>query len=609
MEGQKKISLSDKMAKLVYFRRSLIWGLVCLGLSLSFFLSSLLLYRMLEHNYEEMLAHPNYFDSYSSTGYSTITLQFMTDSFAEHMDEGYLLYFGFDTTLKPVIFCVEGDLPGDLQALLDYTYSEEMEAPGPVEIQGFCRPLNSEIMGFARETYSRLWNENEQLSISAQELSQVVGDYFLDTRPSTFQGENGWAIGLFFFPLLFFFAGIVLLFRYWKELKRCQKRMEGLSPWLPQAEAEFQAAQPVKKGLPLYFTDNFVITSVYYFNLIPYAQIRYLSENLDILMAEMKDGQNHIIIERYKCRRQYEQLKEELKARIQAAKERQKQEQPMENDPMQGERRPMEIEQVQEEQQKRDCTEEKSTLEKTKGGTTHMQLYPAIDLKNGQCVRLRQGEFKEVTVYSDTPEKVARYWQEQGATFLHLVDLDGALAGHSVNEPVIRRIAQTVSIPIQIGGGIRTREDVERMLSLGVKRVIIGTKAAERPEFLKELAEEFGAEAIVAGIDAKDGFVAVQGWEQVSQITAISLAMKMKEYGIQHIVYTDISKDGMLSGPNVEATKAMTEATGLDVIASGGVSSMDDLEKLSREGIRGAIIGKALYENRIDLKEAVAQYQ
>lgn len=565
MEGQKKISLSDKMAKLVYFRRSLIWGLVCLGLSLSFFLSSLLLYRMLERNYEEMLAHPNYFDSYSSTGYSTITLQFMTDSFAEHIDEGYLLYFGFDTTLKPVIFCVEGDLPGNLQALLDYTYSEEMEAPGPVEIQGFCRPLNSEIMGFARETYSRLWNENEQLSISAQELSQVVGDYFLDTRPSTFQGENGWAIGLFFFPLLFFFAGIVLLFRYWKELKRCQKRMDGLSPWLPQAEAELQAAQPVKKGLPLYFTDSFVITSVYYFNLIPYAQISYLSENLDILMAEMKDGQSHIIIERYKCRRQYEQLKEELKARIQA--------------------------------------------EKDKRRTRHMQLYPAIDLKNGQCVRLRQGEFKEVTVYSDAPEKVARYWQEQGATFLHLVDLDGALAGHSVNEPVIRRIAQTVSIPIQIGGGIRTREDMERMLSLGVKRVIIGTKAAERPEFLKELAEEFGAEAIVAGIDAKDGFVAVQGWEQVSQITAISLAMKMKEYGIQHIVYTDISKDGMLSGPNVEATKAMTEATGLDVIASGGVSSMDDLEKLSREGVRGAIIGKALYENRIDLKEAVAQYQ
>ncbi len=238
-----------------------------------------------------------------------------------------------------------------------------------------------------------------------------------------------------------------------------------------------------------------------------------------------------------------------------------------------------------------------------------MQLYPAIDMKNGQCVRLRQGAFADMTVYSDAPEKMALHWQEQGATFLHLVDLDGALAGRSVNEPVIRRIAQTVSIPIQIGGGIRSREAAERMLSLGIRRVIIGTKAVENPEFLKELVSEFGSEAIVAGIDARDGMAATQGWEQTSSVKALDLALLMKDYGIRHIVYTDISRDGMLSGPNVEATRLMTAETGIDIIASGGVSGMEDLENLYREGIQGAIIGKALYENRIDLKEAVSRFQ
>ncbi len=238
-----------------------------------------------------------------------------------------------------------------------------------------------------------------------------------------------------------------------------------------------------------------------------------------------------------------------------------------------------------------------------------MQLYPAIDLKNGQCVRLRQGAFKDITVYSDAPEKVAACWQAQGATFLHLVDLDGALAGRSVNEPVIRRIAETVSIPIQVGGGIRTKEAVQNMLDLGVKRVIIGTKAVEKPEFLKEMTDTFGSDAIVAGIDAKDGMVAIQGWEQVSAVRAEDLCMQMKAYGIAHIVYTDIARDGMLSGPNVEATKRLTQATGLDVIASGGVSSMEDLERLHQEEVCGAIIGKALYERKVDLAEAVARFE
>ena len=238
-----------------------------------------------------------------------------------------------------------------------------------------------------------------------------------------------------------------------------------------------------------------------------------------------------------------------------------------------------------------------------------MQLYPAIDMKNGQCVRLRQGAFKDITIYSDAPEKVAAHWQEKGASFLHLVDLDGALAGYSVNEEVIRRIADTVSIPIEIGGGIRSKEAVERMLDLGVRRVIIGTKAAEHPEFLRDMVRTFGEEAIVAGVDAKDGMVAVEGWEKVSSLTASDLCLTMKEYGVRHIVYTDISRDGMLYGPNVEATRKLTEETGLDIIASGGVSCMEDLKCLHEAGIRGAIIGKALYENRIDLAEAVRLYE
>ena len=238
-----------------------------------------------------------------------------------------------------------------------------------------------------------------------------------------------------------------------------------------------------------------------------------------------------------------------------------------------------------------------------------MQLYPAIDMKNGQCVRLRQGAFKDIPIYSDAPEKVAAHWQEKGASFLHLVDLDGALAGYSVNEEVIRRIADTVSIPIEIGGGIRSKEAVDRMLDLGVRRVIIGTKAAEHPEFLRDMVRTFGEEAIVAGVDAKDGMVAVEGWEKVSSLTASDLCLTMKEFGVRHIVYTDISRDGMLSGPNVEATRKLTEETGLDIIASGGVSCMEDLKCLHEAGIRGAIIGKALYENRIDLAEAVRLYE
>ncbi|MCD8223926.1 MAG: 1-(5-phosphoribosyl)-5-[(5-phosphoribosylamino)methylideneamino]imidazole-4-carboxamide isomerase [Clostridiales bacterium] len=238
-----------------------------------------------------------------------------------------------------------------------------------------------------------------------------------------------------------------------------------------------------------------------------------------------------------------------------------------------------------------------------------MQLYPAIDMKGGKCVRLCQGLFDNVTVYSDTPADMARLWVSQGATWLHIVDLDGALAGHSVNEKAIRDIVQAVSVPIELGGGIRSAEAIAYMLELGIHRCIIGTRAVQQPEFIRDLVRQFGAEYIVVGVDAKDGMVAVEGWERVSSISALDLCCQMKEYGVAHIVYTDISRDGMLSGPNVEATKLLTKQTGLDVIASGGVSCMDDLQRLYDEGIRGAIIGKALYENRVDLSQAVARFE
>lgn len=238
-----------------------------------------------------------------------------------------------------------------------------------------------------------------------------------------------------------------------------------------------------------------------------------------------------------------------------------------------------------------------------------MQLYPAIDMKGGKCVRLTQGHFDKVKVYGDSPADMARLWAGQGASYLHLVDLDGALAGHSVNEGAIRAIVEQVDVPVELGGGLRSAEAVQYMLDLGVSRCIIGTKAAERPEFIRELVEQFGPEQIVAGVDARDGMVAVDGWGRTSAVTAVDLCLKMKEYGVQHVVYTDISRDGMLNGPNVAYTKMLAEKTGLNVIASGGVSCMEDLDLLFGSGISGVVIGKALYEGKVSLEEAVKKFQ
>ncbi len=238
-----------------------------------------------------------------------------------------------------------------------------------------------------------------------------------------------------------------------------------------------------------------------------------------------------------------------------------------------------------------------------------MILYPAIDMKDGQCVRLQQGRFDKVTVYEADPAKMARRWESLGASWVHVVDLDGALKGKGVNTEALRAAAQAVSIPVQTGGGIRCLDHIEEKLAAGVRRVIIGTAAVKDPAFLKAALGEYGPERIVVGIDAKDGMVALEGWEEVSGTTAADLGRAMKDLGVTTVVYTDISRDGMLCGPNVQATRALMRETGLTVIASGGVSSMDDLASLYEAGIPGVITGKALYEGRINLEKAILRFE
>ena len=238
-----------------------------------------------------------------------------------------------------------------------------------------------------------------------------------------------------------------------------------------------------------------------------------------------------------------------------------------------------------------------------------MRLYPAIDIKNGQCVRLKQGVFEDTTVYSNEPFEVAKEFEAAGAKFLHIVDLDGALRGMGANDEALAKILANVNIPLEIGGGIRTMQDIEHRLSMGVSRVILGTKAVESPAFVKDAVMKFGADKIVIGIDAKDGMVAIKGWETISNVDAVSLAMDMKELGVKTIIYTDISKDGMLCGPNFVQTARMVETTGMDIVASGGVSCMKDLEQLEKIGVEGAILGKAIYERRVDLVEACQKFQ
>ena len=233
-----------------------------------------------------------------------------------------------------------------------------------------------------------------------------------------------------------------------------------------------------------------------------------------------------------------------------------------------------------------------------------MRIYPAIDIKDGKCVRLYKGRFDDVTVYGDSPAEMAKKWEAQGGEYIHVVDLDGALKGHGVNADKIREICESVSVPVQTGGGIRTTEDIEAKLSCGISRVIIGTKAVSDSEFVKRAADKYG-DKIVIGIDAKDGMVAVEGWEKTSDFTAVEFAKKMVSLGVKTIVYTDIATDGTLSGPNVAAMREMASAVNADIIASGGVGSLDDILSLKDTGVEGVIVGKALYTGRVDLTEAV----
>lgn len=236
-----------------------------------------------------------------------------------------------------------------------------------------------------------------------------------------------------------------------------------------------------------------------------------------------------------------------------------------------------------------------------------MIVIPAIDLKEGNCVRLEQGLMERDTVFNDDPGAQARAWQDQGAELLHIVDLDGAFAGEPKNLSAIEMIVRAVTIPTQLGGGIRDLATIEAYLALGIGRVIIGTAAQRNPELVKEACAKF-PERIVVGIDAKNGMVAVQGWAEVTGITAVELAKKFEGFGVSAIIYTDISRDGMLQGPNIEATRQLAEAINIPVIASGGLSSLKDIENLMEiesSGVTGVITGKAIYTGAINLAEAI----
>jgi len=236
-----------------------------------------------------------------------------------------------------------------------------------------------------------------------------------------------------------------------------------------------------------------------------------------------------------------------------------------------------------------------------------MLLIPAIDLKDGKCVRLRQGRIEDETVFADDPLDMAQRWVDAGARRLHLVDLNGAFAGQPVNAHVIHRIADAFpDVPIQLGGGIRDEDTVQLYLDAGVQYVIIGTKAVSAPHFINDLCLEFPGHIIV-GLDAKDGKVAIDGWSKLSNHDVIDMAQHFERDGVEAIVYTDISRDGMMQGVNVEATVKMASEISTPVIASGGISTLDDIKALqavAEEGIMGAIIGRALYEGSIDLAEA-----
>lgn len=237
-----------------------------------------------------------------------------------------------------------------------------------------------------------------------------------------------------------------------------------------------------------------------------------------------------------------------------------------------------------------------------------MRIYPAIDIRGGKCVRLLKGDFEKETTFSDAPEEMAKKWEAMGAEYLHLVDLDGALAGMSKNLDTVKKILTAVHIPCELGGGIRSMENIKEVLDTGVERVILGSVAVKNPALVKEACAKYG-ERIVVGIDAKDGMVAVDGWGVSSNVKVTELAKKMKAVGVKTIIYTDISRDGTLEGVNVEATARLAKESGVKIVASGGVRSEADIRALlphEREGIEGVIVGKSIYMGTLDLAAALA---
>jgi phosphoribosylformimino-5-aminoimidazole carboxamide ribotide isomerase len=233
-----------------------------------------------------------------------------------------------------------------------------------------------------------------------------------------------------------------------------------------------------------------------------------------------------------------------------------------------------------------------------------LTIYPAIDMRGGNCVRLLQGDYDKETIYGDSPFDMARAFAADGAEWIHMVDLDGAKDGHRVNDRFVIEAAKQLKVKVQIGGGIRSEADILHYLENGITRVIIGSIAVSNPEFAIEMIQKYGKQ-IVVGIDAKNGYVATHGWLNTSEVKAVDLSKRFADAGAETFIFTDIATDGTLSGPNIAAVCEMAEVTGKTVIASGGVSSLADLRALNAEGVQGAIVGKALYENRFTLKEAL----
>lgn len=231
-----------------------------------------------------------------------------------------------------------------------------------------------------------------------------------------------------------------------------------------------------------------------------------------------------------------------------------------------------------------------------------MIIFPAIDIKDGKCVRLKQGDFNYIDTFGEDPAATALKWQSQGGKYLHVVDLDGALAGTPVNREAIKNILKVITIPLQLGGGIRNEKSISDMLELGVSRIILGTSALQDKAFTKSMIQKY-KEKIAVSIDAKNGYAAVNGWTEVSEIRAIDLANELAGYGLETLIYTDIAKDGMLAGPNFKELDDMNKEVPIDIIASGGISRADDIKKLMQMQLYGAIIGKALYTGAISLND------